>query len=86
MLDLETWTFWAYLSAFLRAGHKLEKLVSILSVARPSGHMLIYSQHFDKNKDKPKNCQQAQFSLTCVRKFKLHVQVITMYDASMVKQ
>jgi hypothetical protein len=69
---------------FLRAGHKLEKLVSILSVAGHSGYMLIYSQHFDKNKNKTKNCQQAKFPFTRVPKFKLHV--INMYDANMVKQ
>ena len=58
---------------FLRAHHNLEKFVSILTVAGPSGYMLICSQHFDKNKNKTKNCQQAEFSVTCVPKFKLHV-------------
>jgi hypothetical protein len=65
--------FLAYLSAFIRAGLKLEKIVSILLAAGPSGNMLIYSQYFDKNKNKTKNYQEAKFSVARVLKFKLHV-------------
>jgi len=73
ILDVATWNMWTYYKAFLRAGRKLEKLVSILMVTGTSGCVLIYSHHFDKNKNNLKNCQQAKLSVTRVPKFKLHI-------------